>query len=287
MAYASLFVGPGNIILMIVYLLGIQSDDPARGLRLPYGIIAANLVVILVGVGLRGLYRTAWVTFYIIGFVLLPLAAEHCYWLHVHKGGIDPLPLISGIASACWYFPSGICLLLPSIRKYFFNEPDSIRMQKSLMRKHSRQSGVSGRPKKPPGLVMVSSVALVIAAGLFLYAMSELAEESLPENPDQPASGEVIGLMVAFAVGIAVASAGLCRAKRWGWYGTMAYAILTVVVVAVVLLRQTGSDADATVVIKNPYFLLCLLWCGTAIFYLMLPHVRHACLSRRHSRRRH
>jgi len=286
-AMTSAGLGGINIILLLVYLLTMQHENVAQLTKMNDARLAANLGIVLVGVGLYRMSAIAWVSFWFMGLLSLPLAGQQCHQLLVEHGQVDPIPMWVLVGLALWYVPSGICLLLPSSRKYFFDEPGSIRMHKEAVRAVAERAswGVSGRPKLPVGIPILSTIAITIATCLFVYALYEMEPDVDPLNPKEPMPIPTVISLLCFSVAVVWASVGLYKRKLWGWVATVSFAVLAVLVVGFLLATGKDDSPSPGAAFKHPYFLLSLLWCGTAILYLMRTEVRHAYFSRRRSRR--
>jgi len=286
-ACASIALGTINSILLLMALLMRTLEESAQGVHLTYVMIISQIGMVIVGVGLFRLYRSAWIAFWFVGLGALSLAAEQARWLDAQRDHIESIPFFIGIDLALWFVASGICMLLPSSRKFYFNEPDQIWMHKKVFRKQEEAAtSVSGRPRKPVGVTILACVAIFFAALVFVFAMSQLAEpetESVDAPPRLPTGW--VATLIGFSIATIAASSGLFRTRLWAWYGTLACAIIAILLAALLLSRQMREGMPASGVLRTPTFLLCVLWCGSGAFYLLLPKVRRPFFSRSRRRR--
>jgi hypothetical protein len=284
---ASIALGAINCILLIIGLLTRTPEQAEEGVYLTYALMTTQLGMIAVGVGLLRLYRLAWIAFWFVGLVALVFAAEQTRWLEAQRGELQSVAFFVGVGLTLWFVASAICMVLPSSRKFYFNEPDQIWMHKKVFRAQENAiTSVSGRPRKSVGVNILACLAVVFATLVFVYAMAQLAEAD-PEGFDAPPRLPVgwVATLILFSVATVVASVGLLRTRRWGWYGGVACGMIAILLAALLAARPTMPSVQNRPAVGTGTFLLCVLWCGAGVLFLFLPNVRRPFFSR--GRRHH
>jgi hypothetical protein len=277
-------LGIVNVIGLVIQYMTVpesQAGDPFHWM-IALGI--AQLGIILVGIALFRFHKAGWFAFWLLGPTSLGLVAKLVEWHYTkHGGDLESIPFLIGIDQAIWFVPSAICLLLPSSRHCYFNITDQLWMHQKVLRHGEASVGdISGRPRKPAGISVLAWLAILMAGWIFFGAMLKLAEPA-GFNPEEPDADTVAGLEVLASVCIVIASTGLMKKKLWGWYAMIGCSIAGMLVVGG--LEHYGSKGGLAgqfhVTIEG--FVLCLIWCGCAIVYLLLPVTRYAFFSRRRS----
>jgi hypothetical protein len=208
--------------------------------------------------------------------------SDLAHWAFVTKNvEMEAIPFFIATAHGLWFLASGICMLLPKSRMYYFNEPDQVWMHKKVFRKQEDSvTSVSGRPRKPVGITIMGCVANVFAVLVFVYAMSQLAgADGEGEEATEPLSEIWVAALLVFAVAVVVVSVGLFRTKRWSWYGGLACGAVAILGGAALAVRGMHT-AQAGALVGTPMLWMCVLWCGSGVLYLLLPKVRSAFFSR-------
>lgn len=284
MAFASVALGSCISLCIVAHLLTTPTFTVMRELYLTLGMIAGCLLIVCIGLGLFRMNFASWVAFWLVGLATVACVAEQLRWQKLHNEQSDQVYFLSGVALGLWYITTAVVLLMPSVRQFFFNEPDSVWMHKKVFHTHAETSGsVSGRPRTPVGVHMLGYASVAGAALLFVKGM-----QSVVAGPD-PVTGEVttsnleIMALILASVLLGVVSVGLFRVRKWAWFGLFLCALGAIGFTGFEL-AQPSSAAEATAEeSRSPLtvFLLCVVWGGAAIIYLCLPVVRHAFFSRR------
>jgi hypothetical protein len=285
-AVASIGMAVANSTALLIHVLA-PHHVAGYDQYLTYALIAGQVAIALVGAGLLRLYRSAWISFWPVGLASVGLGAELLRWLRAEHGEMESIPFFVALALGLWFVTSGVCLLLPKSRMFYFNEPDQVWMHKKVFRHQEESaSSVSGRPRKPIGVNILACVAIVIAVLIFVFAMSQLADvEAEGETPTPQLSPTVIAATITFSLCVIGASVGLFRTRRWGWYGTMACALVAMVTAGLSLARGMHATPETASPVGHTTFAVGFLWCSAGVLYLLLPKVRRAMLARRRSRR--
>lgn len=285
-AAACVGLGIVNVIGLVIHYMTVpeaQAGDPFHWM-IALGV--TQLGIIVVGIALFRFHKAGWIAFWLLGPSSLALVAKMVAWHHTKHGELETIPFFIGIDQVLWFVSAAICLLLPSSRRCYFNISDQLWMHQKVLR-HGEASvgGISGQPRKPVGISVLAWLAILMAGWIFVGAMLKLAEPA-GFNPGEPDADTVAGLKVFASVCMVIASTGLMKKKLWGWYAMFACAIAGMLIVGGLqrYSLQGGLAAQFHVTIEG--FTLCLIWCGSAIIYLLLPVTRYAFFSRRRSMHR-
>jgi hypothetical protein len=279
-------LGIVNVIGLVIYGMTVPEAQANEPLQLMIGLGSAQLGIILVGIALFRFHKTGWIAYWLLGPSSLALVAKLVEWHYTKLGEIQSVPFFIGIEQALWFVPSAICLLLPSSRRCYFNIPDQLWMHQKVLRHGEATLGdISGRPRKPAGIAVLAWLAIVVAGWIFFTAMLNLAEPA-GFNPEEPDADTVAGWKVFASVCIVIASTGLMKYKLWGWYAMFGCAIAGMLIAGGLEHYGTKGGLAAQFHVTIEGFVMCLIWCGCAIIYLLLPVTRHAFFSRRRSMRR-
>lgn len=277
-------LGIANVIGFVIYYLTLPDPQTAEVLHLVVALVIAQVGIVFVGVALFRFHKAGWFAFWLLGICSLALVGKLIEIHHTQTSELDSIPFVIGIEQALWFIASAVCLVLPSSRHCYFNITDQLWMHQKVLRHGEASMGeVSGRPRKPVGISVLAWLAILAGGLIFVSAMLKLAEPA-GFNPEELQSDTVAAWKVVASVCIVVASTGLMRKKQWGWHAMLWCSILGILIMA--WLWHYGSDNETAKEFHVTIQELCmaLVWCGSAIFYLLLPVTRHAFFSRRRSR---